>query len=262
MPQNPNLPTHASHIEPLTVEAACGQCRDGKAFDIPFTMAFQPIVDLVNRRVYAYEALVRGPLGEGAGSILSQVREGNKYGFDQACRVRAIELASELGMTAKLSINFLPNAVYEPRACIRVTLGAARRLDFPLEQIIFEISESERMTDVAHVKRIVTAYRKLGLSTAIDDFGAGWSGLGLLADIGPDAVKLDLGLCRDIDSDAARQSIARSVVGMGRDLGIRVVAEGIETDAELRTLADLGVELFQGYLFAKPGLEDLPTVSF
>ena len=105
---------------------ACHRCEGELPFDI--TMAFQPIVDLRQRRVHAYEALVRGPEGEPAGQVQEQVTEELLYRFDQACRVKAIEQASALGMQEPLSINFLPNAVYEPEACIQATLEVSRRV--------------------------------------------------------------------------------------------------------------------------------------
>ncbi|MDP3488963.1 MAG: EAL domain-containing protein, partial [Phenylobacterium sp.] len=100
----------------------CQGCRDGAGLDFDFSMAFQPIMDMETGQPFAYEALVRGPAGESAWSVLSQVTEENRYAFDQLCRTTAIDLAARLdiaGQGASLSINFLPNAVYEPRACIR-----------------------------------------------------------------------------------------------------------------------------------------------
>ena len=88
----------------------CNGCRDGTAFDLPFSMAFQPIVDITSGAVFAHEALVRGPNGEGAGFVLGQVKDDNRYAFDQQCRVKAIELASALydpSDNVKLSINFI-----------------------------------------------------------------------------------------------------------------------------------------------------------
>ena len=161
----------------------CEGCRDGAGFDLPITMAFQPIVNLKTRTVFAHEALVRGQGGESAGTVLEQVSHANRYAFDQKCRVTAIEVAASLNLAADgahLSINFLPNAVYEPRACIRLTLAAALRTGFPVQRIIFEFTEVERM-DPAHVLNILRNYRAMGFKTAIDDFGAGYAGLGLLA---------------------------------------------------------------------------------
>ena len=99
----------------MRMERLCSGCRDGLDFELPFTMAFQPIVDVAAGKVFAYEALVRGVDGAGAHQILTGVNEANRYSFDQACRVKAIEMAVEAGLMqsdAKLSINFLPNAVY------------------------------------------------------------------------------------------------------------------------------------------------------
>ena len=81
------------------------------------------------------------------GAVLAQVNEANRYRFDQSCRVKAIKGAAELGLAERLSINFLPNAIYRPEICIRTTLEAARTHGFPLERIIFEVTEGERVED-------------------------------------------------------------------------------------------------------------------
>ena len=107
-------------------------------------MAFQPIVDVKTRQIFAYEALVRGLNNESASAVFSLVNETNRYRFDQTCRVKAVKLASALGMTCNLSINFMPNAVYRPELCIRTTLQAAETYSFPIERIIFEITEGEK----------------------------------------------------------------------------------------------------------------------
>lgn len=241
--------------------AGCGECHRG-LYDRPLAMAFQPIVDIGTGSVYAYEALVRGPAGEGAGSVIQAVPTAGLYGFDQACRIAAIEIAASLGLadqTALLSINFMPNAVYEPRACIRATLQAAARVAFPTDRLVFEITESEAVAEPDHLARIVTAYRAMGFRTAIDDFGAGHSNLGLLAQFRPDIVKCDMVLTSGIDADPVRQVLMRHCVSLCAALEITLVAEGVETLAEYETLAGLGVTLMQGYFFAKPGFKALPT---
>ncbi|WP_438754819.1 EAL domain-containing protein [Pararhizobium sp. O133] len=237
----------------------CNGCRDGQAFDLPFTMAFQPIVDLKTGAIFAHEALVRGPDGEGAGSVLSQVSNGNRYAFDQQCRVKAIELAARLYNAdddVKLSINFMPNAVYEPRACIRLTLATAMKVGFPLHRIIFEFTEDERL-DTKHVLHILRTYRDMGFKTAIDDFGAGHAGLGLLTHFQPDIVKLDMNIIRKIDTDKVRRTIVKHTLQMLEELSIVPLCEGVETTEELKVLRDLGVSLVQGYVLAKPMLEGL-----
>lgn len=243
---------------------SCVACRDGSGFDLPITMAFQPIADVQAGTVFAYEALVRGRDGSGAGAVLAQVSADNRYAFDQLCRKTAIDLAAKLGLAsggANLSINFLPNAVYEPRACIRVTLDAAMRSGFPLDRIIFEFTEEEAI-DANHILNILRTYRAMGFKTAIDDFGAGYAGLGLLTKFQPDIVKLDMALIRGIDTDRVKRTIVRNTLNMLRDLDIRPVCEGIETVDEHDVLRDLGVSLMQGYWLAKPAIEALPRVSW
>jgi len=223
-------------------------------------MAFQPIVDVETGAAYAYEALVRPPGGGSAADILNQIGEHNRYAFDQACRVKAIELAARLGMDTLLSINFLPNAVYQPAACLAKTFEAAERFRFPLPHLMFEVTENEPSRDVDHLQSIFTEYKKHGMITAIDDFGAGHSGLNMLADFQPDVLKIDMALTREIHVDGVRTEIVRAVIGLCNALHISVVAEGVETIEEAVALRELGVRLFQGYLFARPVIETLPQV--
>jgi EAL domain-containing protein (putative c-di-GMP-specific phosphodiesterase class I) len=243
---------------------SCQGCQNAEAFPVAFTMAFHPIVDVATREIWGYEALVRGTEGQGAYSVLSAVTEANRYVFDQACRVKAIELAGQhlpASSTARLSINFMPNAVYEPRACIRATLAAAARTQFNPRRLMFEFTENERMTDADHVANIVSEYKRMGFITALDDFGAGYAGLGLLAKFQPDLIKIDMELLRGVDASTAKQAIVAGIVAIARQLDIIVLAEGVETEAELMTLKAAGITLFQGYYFAKPQLETFATME-
>lgn len=238
----------------------CRECREGKGLDFAFSMAFQPIVDVRKQAIFGYEALVRGPANEGAAYVLERLTDADRYRFDQQIRVKAIDLATQLGLQGMLSINFLPNAVYKPETCIRATLEAARERNFPLERIMFEVTEGEKVTDHAHLSAIFKEYKRHNFTTAIDDFGAGYAGLNLLADWQPDIIKLDMALTRGIDSDRVRRSLVFAIIGVCRELSIRVIAEGVETIEECMTLMDEGVTLFQGYLFARPGFESLPQI--
>lgn len=240
----------------------CSACQNGESLGFEFTMAFQPIVDVRDRSVFAYEALVRGVDGSGAAGILAQVTDANRYTFDQSCRVKAVELAASLDMPCLLSINFMPNAVYQAATCIRATLAAAHRVGFPTDRLIFEVTENERMVEKAHLKAIMTEYKRQGFQTAIDDFGAGYSGLNLLAEFQPDIIKLDMEIIRDIDSHPVRQAIVQGIVGVAQALNIDIIAEGIESAGELEFLRGLGIHLFQGYLFAKPAFEQLPQINW
>jgi len=237
---------------PVNDSKACGGACDGEPLAFEFSYAYQPIVDLQHKQIYAHEALVRGPNGESAMSVLSRVNEDNRYRFDQACRVKAIKTAASLNMTSRLSINFMPNAIYKPELCIRSTLEAARAHDFPIERIIFETVEGEQINDGKWLSEVMREYQRIGFLTAIDDFGAGFAGLNLLADFQPDIIKLDMGLIRDINHHAARQSIVRGITRICEELKISIIAEGVETTEEYRCLQDMGINLMQGYLFSKP----------
>lgn len=256
---NPAFPLNFVPLEGTRRD--CEDCGNGARLGFQFDYAYQPIVDLHHRTVFAHEALVRGPSGESAATVLSQVNDQNRYRFDQACRVKAIKGAAELGLEQPVSINFLPNAIYKPEVCIRTTLEAARAHGFPLEKIIFEVTEGERIEDGPWFAEILREYKRCGFQTAIDDFGAGYAGLKLLADFQPDIIKIDMDLVRNIDSNRARQTIVRRLVDLCRDMEIQVVAEGIETPAERDFLYDSGIHLMQGYLFARPQFRAVAEVD-
>jgi len=252
------IPLHEaqpSDFLPIDEGQACGECSSAERLGFQFSYAYQPIVDLTTRQIFAHEALVRGPGGEGALSVLSQVNEANRYRFDQACRTKAIKTAALLKMPTVLSINFMPNAIYRPELCIRATLQAARVHGFPVDRIIFETVEGERVSDGKWLAEILREYKRIGFLTAIDDFGAGFAGLNLLADFQPDIIKLDMELVRHIDKSLARQAIVRGVARICEELGIRIIAEGVETLDECLCLQGMGVGLMQGYLFARPLFE-------
>ena len=243
-------------------QVSCKQCEDNLELGFDFTMAFQPIIDCSAKNIFGYEALVRGPNNESAYSVISQVNDDNRYTFDQLCRVKAISLAAKLALPSILSINFLPNAIYQPERCIKTTLAAAQKYNFPVKQIMFEFTEVEQVEDTAHIKRVVEYYQSLGFITATDDFGSGYSGLNLLADFQSNIIKLDMELVRDIHLDKARQTIVSHCIAMFEELNITPLAEGIECIEEYQWLRSAGVSLMQGYLFARPGFECLPEVDF
>jgi len=229
-------------------------------------MAFQPIFNVRTRSAFAYEALVRGVNGESAAHILGLVNDSNRYRFDQACRVKAIEEAARLGILdipdCLLSINFLPNAVYRAETCIRATLEAARQSNFPSNRLMFEVTEGERVDDPDHLKSIFQEYERQGFTTAIDDFGSGYSGLNLLALFQPQVLKIDMALTRGIDQDPVKQAIVDGILLVANRLGITVIAEGVETPEESAALLALGIELMQGFLYARPEIGRLAVGRF
>ncbi len=242
------------------VELSCRNCAEGAGLDIDFSFAFQPIVDTGSRSIFSQEALVRGPSGEPAHTVLDRLTDDTRYRFDQACRVKIVKMAASLGIPSNVNINFYPNAVYKAELCIRTTLAAAAEYGFPTERIIFEVTEGEEIEDHAHLLDIIQTYKKLGFRTAIDDFGAGYAGLNLLSEFQPDYIKLDMKLITGIDGNRPRQAIVRGILQVCEDLSISVIAEGVERREEYHWLRHAGIRLFQGYHFAKPSFESIRDV--
>lgn len=237
----------------------CKRCQPPDGIERPIDIAFQPIFDVGTGQVRAYEALVRGPDGESAASVLSEVQDHEWHRFDQRVRMMAIEKAALLGLpqtTAALAININSKAVLEAKRCLGNTIAAAARAGIPRDRIVLEFSENARL-DVLHAQDIVSVYREHGFRTALDDFGNGYAGLTTLADVPVDIVKLDKALVRGIDASPARQTIVASIVGMMATLDRSLVAEGVETLAELTTLRALGIEVMQGFYLGRPSLTEL-----
>lgn len=227
--------------------------------DAGFSFAFQPIVDTHLGKVRAHEALVRGLNNESAYAVLGRYNAEQMPAFDAACRARAIEVAAQIGLTSDLNLNFLPRAALDPFAGLDSTLEAAERWGFPVERIIIEATEGEAFGDPTTFASVVGEYRRAGMRLAIDDFGAGYAGLTLLADFQPDIVKLDMALVRGVDSNGPRQAILRGIAQVCLDLGIDVIVEGVETVEEFAWFDEQGFNLFQGYLFARPAFEAEPV---
>jgi EAL domain-containing protein (putative c-di-GMP-specific phosphodiesterase class I) len=238
--------------------APFGSVADASALD--FTFAFQPIIDSHTRTVYSHEALVRGVNNEPAYQILARYTGKEMALFDALCRARAIEVASRTGVDTYLNLNMLPSAAMDLEVGLNSTIEAANRHSFPLHRLIVEATEVEAISDHAHFAEVLNEYRRAGIRLAIDDFGAGYAGLSLLAEFQPDFVKLDMGLVRGIESHGPRQSIVRAIAQVCVDLGIDFVVEGVETVDEFSWFTDLGVNLYQGYLFAKPMFEAMPPI--
>jgi EAL domain-containing protein (putative c-di-GMP-specific phosphodiesterase class I) len=226
-----------------------------------FTFAFQPIVDVARRRVYAQEALIRGTARESAAEILGACVGAEIYQLDERARAQAISLAGRLGIDCLLSINFMPNSLAASPHSLDNTLAAAEECGFPIDRLIVEVTEGEMIQDMGRLRSIIDRCRVRGLRIAIDDFGAGYSGLNLLVEFQPDLLKLDINLVRDIPTHGPRQAIVRGVLQTCADLGIDVIAEGVETGAEFAWFKAHDVQLFQGYFFARPAFECLPAFA-
>lgn len=223
-----------------------------------FSFAYQPIVNVRTGAIESYEALVRGQDGRSAGEVFSKISEADKYQFDEMLRISAIKLAGEMGIKCQLNLNFFPRSLSFSETAISSTLEAARSAGIPINSIVIEITENEIIDNVVWFSENIIKYREEGVNFSIDDFGAGYSGLNLLAAFQPESIKIDLSLVRDIDSNGPRQAIVRGIIRTCLDLGIDVIAEGVESNAECKWFFDEGVDRMQGYFLAKPGFKTLP----
>lgn len=232
----------------------------------PFSMAFQPIVHVSMGNIYAYEALVRGPQGQSAASILGRLKENDQFLFHQKCRSRAMTLATNLGITksnAALSINFLPRAIRTPEACSAMTRAAANSLNFPYERLIFEMTDSERLLDTKQVRTVANEYQRNGfrIALSIDDLQAALSEKAMRKQIRADILKLNMSITRNLHLHPHSQAAIASLQNVCNAEGIELIAEGVETREEYVALLRCGIEYMQGYLFAMPGFESLPNFT-
>jgi EAL domain-containing protein (putative c-di-GMP-specific phosphodiesterase class I) len=161
--------------------------------------------------VISYEALIRDPANEPAFRVLEQVPGDLKHQFDQDSRSHAIALATRIGLACNLNLNFLPRSLELCADAIGTTCKAAADNALPLERITLEVTEGEVIHDHTHFAALLNEYRGMGIKLAIDDFGAGYSGLNLLAEFQPDHVKIDMNLVRGIENHGPRQAIVRGI---------------------------------------------------
>lgn len=227
-----------------------------------YTFAYQPLVDMANRTIVSYEALIRGANNEPAFTVLEGLPSNTLDAFDEEARLIAIELAAALGLACNINLNFRPAGLEGSGKAIASAVAAASSCGVAPNQLVIEITEDEIISDIARLTENLNEFRTLGVQIAIDDFGAGFAGLSLLAAFQPDTIKLDMKLIRGIESRGPQQAIVRGVFRTCFDLGIEIIAEGVETLEEFRWLRHEGVNLFQGYLFAKLAFETLPPAYY
>jgi EAL domain-containing protein (putative c-di-GMP-specific phosphodiesterase class I) len=222
------------------------------------TCAFQPIFDAASGDIFAYEGLLRTTPGAPLTSpdqIFSIARAAELLPHaDLAARRTVIARAAEAGITQHLFINFCPSAVYDPASCLRSTIEALDAAGFRRDRVVFEVVESDEVKDHDYLLSILRSYRNAGFKVALDDLGAGFASLNLLHALRPDIIKLDIALVRDVDRDPFKGVLAKKLIEAAHDLGITVVAEGIETATELQWLIENGAQLLQGFYLGRPAV--------
>jgi EAL domain-containing protein (putative c-di-GMP-specific phosphodiesterase class I) len=245
--------------EALELAGTGGQrLGERSALEVRFTwglnliwMAFQPIVSSRERRVFGYEALLRSdePLMKNPADILDAAERLDRlHELGQSVRAHVAREASEAPAGVKLFVNLHSSDLNDDDL-----YSADAPLSKIAKRVVLEVTERASLYGVKNVGGCVAKLKALGFQIAIDDLGAGYAGLTSFTQLEPEVAKLDMSLVRGVDSDSRRQSIVRSMKTLCDDLGMLVVAEGVETPGERDTLTGLGCDLLQGYLFAKPG---------
>lgn len=219
-----------------------------------FTSWFQPIVDTGTSQVFAHECLIRlqGSRMYGGGEILDAARVRKEiHAFDSYARRLAIRCAGRNDANALYFVNFSPSSIYNPEFCMQSTMEQLQISGMRPENVVFEVIESDRVQESAHLRRICDFYRRHGFRFALDDVGTGANSLQLVCDLRPDYIKLDKSLVQNVEQPMYAATI-RKLIELADQFGLKVIAEGVETPSMMEDLWLLGARYMQGYLFGRP----------
>ena len=221
------------------------------------TTLFQPIIDPRSRGICGYEALTRGPsdswLHVPQNLFEAARRAGLKVELDFLCMQHAFKRFVAARVAGQLFVNVSPDSIYEHPNFAERFLDLAREAGLAVDRLVIELTEESLLEDYDRLRSTMQRLREAGCAIAIDDLGAGSSGLRTWSELKPDYVKIDRYFVNGIDADATKLEFVRSMLDMGRAMGCRVIAEGVETERECRELVDLGMDRLQGHLFGRPG---------
>ncbi|GAC1030638.1 bifunctional diguanylate cyclase/phosphodiesterase [Pseudomonas sp. No.21] len=217
---------------------------------------FQPIISLSERRILGYEALTRGPSNSPLHSpvtLFAVARHAGRLSeLEMACRKRACTRFHELKLDGKLFLNVSPESLLDPAHQPGRTLQLLQAFGIPPSQVVIELTEHAPTEDFGLLDTALHHYRAMGFSIALDDLGAGYSSLRLWSELRPDYVKIDRHFIDGIHQDAVKREFVGSILKMAKASRAQVIAEGIELPEELAVLAEMGLDLVQGYLLCRP----------
>lgn len=213
-------------------------------------VAYQPIVDVRNRSVFGYEALLRcdEPSLPHPGDVIDAAERLDCLDdVGRAIRDHAAKPMADAEERGTLFVNLHVTDLVDPMLC-----AAEAPLSKIAERVVLEITERSSLDEVKDARARVAELRQMGFRIAVDDMGAGYAGLTSFALLEPEIVKLDMALVRDVNASRTKQKVIRSMTSLSQDMGMLVVAEGVQTPEERDALVDLGCDLLQGFLFAQP----------
>lgn len=223
------------------------------------TSLFQPIVSLGKQNIFAYEALIRGPSDSPLHNPINLFSTAERYHetaiVEQACRKTSIEQFSAQNETHKLFLNVSPSVLLDSGFKKGETLEVLKQVGLSPSRIVIEITEHQPTDNYELMRDAVNHYRKMGFEIALDDLGAGYSGLRLWTELLPDYVKIDRHFIQDINKDSVKLNFVRSIQSMAVATHCHIIAEGVETVAEYHAAEDLGISFAQGYYFARPSAQ-------
>lgn len=224
---------------------------------------FQPIISLSERSVVGHEALTRGPSDTSLHSpinLLAAARHGGRLDeLEGLCRENACRRYRQLQLQGRLFLNASPETLLDASHKPGRTLKLLQQYGIPAEKVVIELTEQMPTDDLELLDTALHHYRSMGFSIALDDLGAGYSSLRMWSELRPDYVKIDRYFIDGIHRDAVKRRFVESILKIARTSQAQVIAEGIELPEELNVLADMGVDLVQGYLFGRP--EETPCVD-
>lgn len=225
---------------------------------------YQPILDLRTDTILGWESLARGPEGSSFRSpiMLFETAEklGRLFALEKLCREVAIRNIGELEEGQKLFLNIHPKTMADPAFTPGQTIALMEQAGLTPNNIVFEITERHSVQDFDLFYRTLDHYRSQGFQVAVDDAGAGYAGLSLIAELQPDFIKLDKSLITDIHKDPVKRALVETTVTFADKIGSRIIGEGIETKDQAICLKDIGVHCGQGFFLARPAVPK-PYVS-
>jgi len=229
----------------------------------PCQFAFQPIIEPLRGNISSLEALIRGPNGGSPQEYFATIAPNKLHEADLASKGWALAMASRLGIgNHKVAINLLPMSLVKIPGAVDILLNHITRNHLNPGQIIVEVTEDEVISGYEEFTWAIRQLRAAGIGLAIDDFGSGFAGLSLLAKFQPDKLKIDRTIVTDIHLHGPKQAIVKAILDCCAELQITVVAEGVEKIEEWCWLEAVGVQRFQGFLFARPVLNGVSPINW